>query len=66
VLCSEPLGYAQQIGRSMQTSHRIAVVFEQDAKGVAHVPHHVNGKCWAYRASMNVVAVEFYLSDVWE
>jgi len=50
----------------MQTSHKIVVVFEQDAKGVAHVPRHVNAKCWVYRASINVVAVEIYLSDVWE
>jgi len=66
VLGSEPLGYAQQIARSMETSHRIAVVFEQDANGVAHIPRHVNAKCWVYRASMTVVVVEIYLSDVWE
>jgi hypothetical protein len=50
----------------MQTSHRIVVVFGQDAKGVEHVPRHVVAKCWVYRASMTVVAVEIYLSDVWE
>jgi len=44
MFCSEPLGYAHQIGRSTQTSHRIVVVFEQDAKGVAHIPRQVNAK----------------------
>jgi len=28
----------------METSHRIAVVFEQDANGVAHIPRHVNAE----------------------
>ena len=50
----------------MPTSHRIVVVFEQGAQDVVHVPRRVNAKCWVYRASLTVVVVDIYLSDVWE
>jgi len=48
----------------MQTSHRMIVVFERDAKGVAYVPRHVAVECWEYRTPMTVVAVEIYVGLV--
>jgi hypothetical protein len=43
--------------RSADQCEPVTVVFEQDAKGVEHVPRHGAVECRVYRASMTVVAI---------